>query len=56
MHIIIIFCAKVIFFRSAVHSHIAGPILESQGMRAIFNKMGKKVLKKGTILENLGKI
>ena len=31
------------------------PILESKGMRAIFQKRGKKMLKKGKIFENLGK-
>ena len=33
----------------------SGPILESKGMHAIFQKKGKKMLKKGTIFENLGK-
>ena len=41
---------------------LAGPTIESKGMRAIFNKKGKKkgkkrlkTAKKGKIFENLGK-
>ena len=34
---------------------LAGPILESKGMRAIFQKKDKKRAKKGKIFENLGK-
>ena len=33
----------------------AGPILESKGMYAIFQKKVKIMLKKGKIYENLGK-
>ena len=33
----------------------SGPFLESKGMHAIFQKKGKKMLKKGKIFENLGK-
>ena len=33
----------------------SGPILESKGMLAIFQKKGKKMFKKGKIFENLGK-
>ena len=33
----------------------SGPILESKSMHAIFQKMGKKILKKGKIFEILGK-
>ena len=32
-----------------------GPILESKGMHAIFQKKGKKMAKKDKIFENLGK-
>ena len=32
-----------------------GPILESKGMSAIFQKKGKKMLKRGKIFENFGK-
>ena len=32
-----------------------GPILESKGMDMIFEKKSNKILKKGKILENLGK-
>ena len=35
--------------------HRAGPILENKSMRTIFQKKGKKMLKKGKIFENLGK-
>ena len=38
--------------------YITGPIRESQGMRAIFQKKGKNLLKRakqGKIFENLGK-
>ena len=36
--------------------HLAGPILESKGMRGIFQeKTGQKSAKKGKIFENLGK-
>ena len=42
-----------------IYIYIAGLILESKGMRAIFQKNGKKKkkkkTKKGKILENLGK-
>ena len=31
---------------------VTGPILESKGMRAIFQKKGKKSAKKGKIFEN----
>ena len=31
----------------------AGPILESKGMGVIFQKKGKKMLKRGEIFENL---
>ena len=34
---------------------ITGPILEKKGMGAIFQRKGKEILKKGKILENLGK-
>ena len=34
---------------------LTGPILESKGMRAIFQKKDKKRAKKGKIFENLGK-
>ena len=34
---------------------LTGPILESKGMGAIFQKKGNKMLKKGKILENVGK-
>ena len=33
----------------------AGPILESKGVHAIFQKKGKKRAKKGKIFQNLGK-
>ena len=33
----------------------SGPILESKGMTAIFQKKGKEILKKDKIFENLGK-
>ena len=35
--------------------HYTGPILESKGMRAIFQKKGNKMFKKGKIFESLGK-
>ena len=35
--------------------YIAGPILESKGMRAIFQKKGKIRVKNGKVSENLGK-
>ena len=35
---------------------MAGPILKSKGMRAIFKNWAKNGAKKGKILENLGKI
>ena len=35
--------------------YITGPILESKGMHAVFQKKGGKMLKKGKIFENLGK-
>ena len=34
---------------------MAGSILEGKGMCAIFQKIGKKMIKKGKIFENLGK-
>ena len=34
---------------------MTGRIIESKGMRAIFEEKGKKFLKKGKIFENLGK-
>ena len=34
---------------------LSGPILESKGLHAIFQKKGKKRAKKGKIFENLGK-
>ena len=34
---------------------MTGSILESKGMRAIFQKKGKKKGKKGKIIENWGK-
>ena len=43
---------------SEINLVISGPILESQGMHAIFQKNGEKggeMLKKGKIFENLGK-
>ena len=33
---------------------LTGPILESKGMRAVFQKKGKKMFKMGKIFENLG--
>ena len=35
---------------------LAWPILESKGMRAIFQKKGKDKVKKGKIFENSGKM
>ena len=35
--------------------HYSEPILESKGMRAIFQKKGKKFFKKDKIFKNLGK-
>ena len=42
---------------SVYNGTISGPILESKGMRAIFQKKGKKMLraKKGKIFENFDK-
>ena len=36
-------------------STFSWPVLESKGMRAIFQKKGKKILKKRKIFENLSK-
>ena len=33
----------------------AGPVLQSKGMREIFQKKGEKGAKKGKIFENVGK-
>ena len=40
--------------RNAMLISWPGPILESKGMRAICEKKGKKMLKKGKVVENLG--
>ena len=34
----------------------SGPILESKGICAIFQNMGKEIMKKGKIFDNLGKM
>ena len=39
----------------ATYVVIAGPILESKGKGAIFQKKGKEMLKKGKIFDDLGK-
>ena len=38
-----------------MHTHLPGPILESKGMHATFQKKDKRMLKKGKVLGNLGK-
>ena len=42
-------------FVKAITFNMTGSILESKGMRAIFQKKGKKKGKKGKIIENWGK-
>ena len=53
----IFFCAGVcVFFLCVFEIPLpSGPILESEGMRAIFQKKDKKMFKKGKIFEHLGK-
>ena len=41
-------CSITIGTKSEYASRLTGPILESEGMRAIFQKKGKKMLEKGT--------
>ena len=45
----------MLYFTYYTKLNIPGPILESKGMRASFQKKGKKRAKNGKIFENFGK-
>ena len=46
---------KHLLMKKKMSADTTGPILESKGMGAIFQKNGKTILKKGKVLGNLGK-